>query len=339
MIDSTMQNAVPALEAWLAADRDAGSATVHRFEPLGGGAIQENWILEASLDDSSEREELVLRTDASTTIDDSLSRVTEYALLTRARNGGVTVPEPRGCCTDLAVIGRPFFLMRRVPGTAAAHRIVRDDTLGGDRSVLARRLGSELGRIHALEISPEEKLVRPPSASRVAAFVDESRRWLDAAGVVRPAVEWALRWLEREAPAQRHTVFSHRDFRTGNYMVDEQGLTAVLDWEFAGFSDPLEDIGWFCARCWRFGADAREAGGIGARGDFYAGYEAENTHAIAYDEVYFWEVLAHARWAVIALRQAMRARAGERGALLLGLTRHILPELEHELMSMTGTRP
>ena len=54
--------------------------------------------------------------------------------------------------------------------------------------------------------------------------------------------------------------------------------------------------------------------------------------------MFFWEVFAHARWAVIAIRQARRARVGERGALLLALTGHLLPELEHELMAMTGRR-
>ena len=54
----------------------------------------------------------------------------------------------------------------------------------------------------------------------------------------------------------------HRDYRTGNYLVDEGRLAGVLDWEFAGWGDPREDIGWFTARCWRFGGVEREAGGI-----------------------------------------------------------------------------
>lgn len=45
------------------------------------------------------------------------------------------------------------------------------------------------------------------------------------------------------------------------YRVDAQGLTAVLDSEFAGWGDRLEDIGWFCARCWRFAQLANAAGG------------------------------------------------------------------------------
>ena len=41
------------------------------------------------------------------------------------------------------------------------------------------------------------------------------------------------------------------------------------DWEFAAWSDPYEDLGWLCARCWRFGNWEREAGGLGSRQAFY----------------------------------------------------------------------
>ena len=47
-----------------------------------------------------------------------------------------------------------------------------------------------------------------------------------------------------------------------------RGWWRILDWEFAAWSDPDEDLGWFCLGCWRFGAYAQEAGGIGRRDVF-----------------------------------------------------------------------
>ena len=72
-------------------------------------------------------------------------------------------------------------------------------------------------------------------------------------------------------------VLCHRDFRTGNYMVTAEspqggGLTGILDWEFAGWGAPMEDVAWFCAKCWRFGVNESEAGGISRRENFYRGY-------------------------------------------------------------------
>ena len=51
-------------------------------------------------------------------------------------------------------------------------------------------------------------------------------------------------------------------------------MTGILDWEFAGWGDPDEDIGWFCCKGWRFARLDREAGGIAERAPFYRGYEA-----------------------------------------------------------------
>ena len=66
-----------------------------------------------------------------------------------------------------------------------------------------------------------------------------------------------MNWLEDNAPEPGPTVLCHCDFRTGNYMMNGDELTAVLDWEFAAWSDPGEDLGWLCCRSWRFGADDR----------------------------------------------------------------------------------
>ena len=72
-------------------------------------------------------------------------------------------------------------------------------------------------------------------------------------------------------------------------MVEQARLTAIIDWEFAGWSDPMEDLGWFCAASWRFGQTGREAGGLADRADFYAGifleYSLENISEDLYGQI------------------------------------------------------
>ena len=63
-------------------------------------------------------------------------------------------------------------------------------------------------------------------------------------------------------------------------MLDGAKLTGILDWEFAGWGDPHEDIGWFCCKGWRFARLDREAGGIAGRAPFYSGYEGASGRAI-----------------------------------------------------------
>ncbi|HEX6592807.1 MAG TPA: phosphotransferase family protein, partial [Moraxellaceae bacterium] len=215
--------------------------------------------------------------------------------------------------------------------------LVKDMGLGGDREKLAERIGEEMARLHAIR-PPEARLdfLKAPALSPALQGVKDFRDFLDCHHTAFPALEWGIRWLEKNAPVTEALVLTHRDFRTGNYMVDEHGLTAVLDWEFAAWSDPLEDLGWFCARCWRFGKFENEAGGIGSRAALYRGYEAVSGRQPDPAAVFFWEVYAHVRWAIIALQQGERHVSGREPSLELALTAHIVPELELQILRMTG---
>lgn len=333
------QNQRLAVARFIADAAGAASAEIMRVDLLVGGAVQENWALDVDIigGPHAGRLECVLRCDSPTKgVAISHGRAQEFALLKTVFAAGITVPEPLWLCEDRALIGRPFFIVRRIRGAAAAHLLVKGDRFGGDRVQLAERLGRELGRIHSVR-PPQPALDFLPWYEEAPALrlIASHRTFLDEHHTAHPALEWGLRWLERHAPARGTIVLCHRDFRTGNYMVDENGLTGILDWEFAGWSDPFEDIGWFCARCWRFGRFDREAGGIGARQDFYRGYEAEFGQPIDHGAVRYWEVMAHMTWAIISIQQAERHVSGKEDSLLLALTGHIVPELEWEILNMT----
>jgi aminoglycoside phosphotransferase (APT) family kinase protein len=203
--------------------------------------------------------------------------------------------------------------------------------------VLTRRLGRELARIHGLKPGPAGLDILGPAPTRpAAAEIARLRAALGRLHDARPALEWGLRWAECCAPAPSRVTLTHRDFRTGNYMVDRDGLTAILDWEFAGWGDPHADLGWFCAACWRFGRVDLEAGGIGTRADLYRGYTDECGIAVDDEAVRYWEVVAHLRWAVIALQQGARHWSGEEPSLELALTGAIVPELELAVLRATA---
>lgn len=329
-----------ALAAWIAARAGVSDCLIQEARPLSGGAIQENWLLEVELLDGpgSGHDEYVLRADAPSGVAVSHSRAQEFALLQAARAAGVTAPEPLWLAGEEGPLGRPFYLMRKAEGVGLGAKVVRDQALGGDRAALADRLGRELARIHSIRPPrPDLDFLGEPPTDPAAAFVRTFRRHLDALGLPRPGLEWGLRWLERQAPPPPEKVtLVHNDFRTGNYLVDAQGLTAVLDWEFAGWGDPETDIGWFCADCWRFSRPDLEAGGIAARADFYRGYETESGREIDDERVRYWEVAAHLRWGVIALQQGQRHWSGAERSLELALTGRIAAELELSLLRMTA---
>jgi aminoglycoside phosphotransferase (APT) family kinase protein len=318
-----------ALAAWL-----PDGVSIVAMSLMSGGAIQQNWKLDVTVDGQAEF--WVLRTDSTATLSHSRPRHEEFALLQAAFAAGVSVPRPLMLCSDLSVIGTEFFIMQRVDGVATAHRLVRSETLGGGRVALVQALGRELAKIHS--ITPAGGTLgfltpHPPTAPELR-FVAEMRAHLDRGRTPRPALEWGLRHLERHARPSQDIVLCHNDFRTGNIMVDDHGVTGVLDWEFAGWGDPHEDLGWICAKCWRFGSP-EEAGGIGPRAALYDAYEAASGRRIDDALVRTWEIAATIRWAVIALSQAERHISGTERSLELALTGHLVPELELDVLRAT----
>src|SRR6516165_8170041 len=212
-----------ALARFLAEASGANTVEIIGLTPLRGGAIQENWALDARFSGGAfaGEQRLVLRIAAPTGVAASLGRLEEFAVLKAAFAAGVTVPEPLWASDDPQIMGKPFFTMRRVSGTAAAHRITRDPTLDPALPAIAERLGSELARIHTIRppradlafLAPHEK-VGP--VQQIAAF----RAYLDRHPMPRPVLEWGIRWLEKHLPPPTDPVLCHHDFRTGNYMLN-----------------------------------------------------------------------------------------------------------------------
>jgi aminoglycoside phosphotransferase (APT) family kinase protein len=325
------------LARFLAAASGASTVEITGLAPLKGGAIQENWAIDAHFSGCAlaGEQRLVLRTAAPTGVPASLDRLQEFAVLKAAFATGVTVPEPLFASDDPAIFGKAFFIMRRVNGAAAAHRITRDPILDPVLPAIAERLGRELARIHTIR-PPRPDLGFLPAHGQIAPAqqIAGFRAYLDTHPVPRPVLEWGIRWLDTHLPPPIEPVLCHHDYRTGNYMLDGADLTGILDWEFAGWGDPHEDIGWFCCKGWRFARLDRDAGGIADRAPFYRGYEQESGRTIDRERVFFWEVLASVRWAIIALQQSDRYMIGGERNLDLALTGRRATECELEILML-----
>ena len=325
------------LQAWLEAQLPAGRVRIGDCEALTGGAIQQNLSLRIDIDGGPRhgRHHWVLRRDAAATIAESHSRVQEHAVLEAAFEAGVSVAPPIIACADPRVPGAPFSIMGFRAGIGYGPKLVREPRTDAERERLVERLGRELARIHAIDVDRAElAFLGPAPADPVAEQLQRVRDGLDALGVARPALERALRLAAASAPAAGDITLVHRDFRTGNLLIDGHGLSAVLDWEFAGLGDPMSDLGWFCARCWRFSRPDLEAGGLGARATLYRAYECCAGRVVDDAAVRWWELFAHLRWALIALQQGARHDSGAEPSLALALTGRMADTLERDALRM-----
>ena len=182
---------------------------------------------------------------------DTLSLRDEFAVISAAREAGVRVPEPIAYLGDLD--GREAFVMELVHGETIGRRIVKAPPAGLDV-----QMADELAKVHSIPVTALPQLPVPDLWQRLYAELDQVDE-------PHPAIELGLVWCRERLPLERPRVVNHGDFRIGNLMVDETGLVAVLDWEFAHVSDPAEDLAWPLVRAWRFGRDELRLGGIGAR--------------------------------------------------------------------------
>ncbi|RTZ44626.1 phosphotransferase family protein [Candidimonas sp. SYP-B2681] len=324
------------LAGFIQKQAQAQSVQVEAFSRLSGGAIQSNYGLTVVCQGGTlpGRHELVVRSDSPSGVSASLSREEEFHVLQMAHRAGVTVPKPYWFCADTSLIGVPFCIMARVAGTASGRTLVRSTLTAEQARALTRQLGHELATIHSIH-PPDARLPfltvpnQDPSQARIQGY----RRALGQIDEPHPALEYALLWLRRKAPPAAGVVLCHCDFRTGNYMVHEGRITGILDWEFATWSDPYEDLGWLCARSWRFGQFNLEVGGVGHKTDLFQAYTESTGRQVDPLTVEYWEVMAMVRWAIIALQQAQRHLSRQQPSLELALTGRMLPEIEMDILN------
>lgn len=168
----------------------------------------------------------------------------EYRVMSALQPTDVPVPPLRGLCADPAVLGAPFYLMDRVPGTPyrQAAELV---PLGPARTrAISEKLIDVLATLHAVDPAtvgladfgrPEGFLVRQVDRWRRQLAASHSR---DLPAADRLHAELAAR-IPESAPAG----IVHGDFRLDNLLIDENDRpTALIDWEMSTLGDPLTDL-------------------------------------------------------------------------------------------------
>ena len=303
--------------------REALGGDVTHIQRLSGGASRQTWAVD--LRREGEQQQLVLQRERPGNVGTGLGMAGEAALLRAAHRAGVPVPR-------VVADGEGWVITERVEGETIARRILRDDPYERARSVLAGQCGRALARVHRIE--PDEV----PGLSGDDQLV-QFGELLEALGEPHPALELGLRWLGANRPPGEAGVVVHGDFRNGNFVVGEDGLRAVLDWELAHLGDPIEDLGWICMRAWRFGGEP-PVGGFGTREDLVEAYEAESGRTVAPEALRWWEALGTVRWGVICILQARAHLDGLSRSVELATIGRRVCETEHDLfLLLPGERP
>lgn len=249
---------------------------------------------------------------------------TEAAAMEAARSAGVPVPPILTAGDDPDPFGRPYMIMQRIEGETLARHILRDEEFAEARTKFAGQCGRILARLRTTDQQDVPGL----------AYDDQLDRWTEILRLTDapvPTFEWALRYLQRERPPENDPTVVHGDFRLGNLIVGPEGVRAVLDWELVHLGDPMEDLGWLCARPWRF-RGPNPVGGMGEYTDLLDAYEEESGMQVDIDQLRWWEVFATLRWGIICLLQAARHLSGSERSVELATIGRRVAETELDLL-------
>ena len=344
LVDSQFcdQKQAEAFIGWLATQTASDRINLHNIEKLSGGAIQQNWLLEIEIAGGrlAGRHKWVLRCDAPSALGISHQRTQEAELLVALADTELAIPRIIALSPQPSPLGKDFFIMGYVEGIAQARKLTRHPDKAQFSDRLVTQLGAEMARLHQIteDEMPLAWLGRPHQSAESTALA-EVRAILDRVGGVHPVLEYGYDWLVSHLDDWHQDTdyrLCHRDFRTGNFLVHDGRMTALLDWEFAGWSVPAEDIGWLSARCWRFGEDLAEIGGLGSFSAFAQGYLSVAPAMPSKATIRYWQIFAELRWAAIALEQADRCRKGE-VSLELALSAPLAAEMEYNLLAIIAS--
>jgi len=280
------------------------------------------------------REALVSRQETYT-LDESpfLPPALQFRLLELAYRERVPVPEPLFEFTPDEDLGRGH-VMRRVDGETLPKRLLSDPGFARARAGFVAEAAAVLARLHAIDPAHAAFLEQwPDSRDPLAA----QRERYDYYGEPHPALDFAFRWLEQRRPLAPRRCLVHGDFRVGNMIMDNTGIRAVLDWECAHLGDPMADLGWLCARSWRFGFNDKPVGGIGQRAELFAAYEAAGGAKVDPAAVRWWEIFGLLRWALLNVMQVHGHLSGRRSPVFAACGRNT-SLIEYDLLMTIAGR-
>jgi aminoglycoside phosphotransferase (APT) family kinase protein len=269
---------------------------VASLRQLSGGASREAWDIEAHAAGRPASHLILLRNAADRTATLEKDIEVEATAMMAARTAGVPAPQLHD--HGDGALGQAYLLMERLDGETIPRRLLRDDAYANARPGLARRFGEVLARIH--QVDP----AGIPGLQKVDAL-GQLKELYQTFAEPRPALEIGLRWLDEHQPEPVKDTLVHGDFRTGNLMIDADGLTGVLDWELTHRGDPRQDLGWLCTKAWRFGSP-HPVGGFGTRAELMAGYAACGGSPPDEQTQCWWELYGTVRWGLLCRRQAER---------------------------------
>ena len=238
---------------------------LHGVQRIAVGWSHETWLFDATWDglDGARSQGFCLRRDPGNALLREMSDLgTQFSVLRALEATDVPAPQAFFYEADPSVLGAPFIVMERVPGVCPSPWGVMDRS----STVMQRRVRclpvSFTDSLVAIHTTDWRKAgldflgVPAPGDGFVRREIAKWRRLIEASGVEPdPVLIDALCWLDANAPITDRCTLVHGAYRTGNLLIHDDRVSAVLDWETEVLGDPMYDVAYVLSTLNREGTD------------------------------------------------------------------------------------
>jgi aminoglycoside phosphotransferase (APT) family kinase protein len=240
------------IAGYLAGKLGADDLRLRDVQRIAVGWSHETWLLDASwtADGVQHERGFCVRRDPGNALLREMSDLGVQFDVLRALEA-TPVPTPRAYFFEpgVDVLGAPFLVMEKVAGVCPSPwgsdgRRFYEAAAG--RGVLPESFTDALVAIHNVDwrAAGLEFLGVPALGTDFAAReIAKWRSLIDATGIQPdPVLTDLICWLEANVPSTDRLVLVHGAYRTGNLLIDDDRVSAVLDWETEVIGDPMYDV-------------------------------------------------------------------------------------------------
>lgn len=312
---------------------NATDVRLEAVEQIAVGWSHETWLFDVHwLEAGTPRSQgMCLRRDPGNALLRHLSDLgQQFRVLQCLDATPLPTPRPYWYESDAAVLGAPFLVMEKVPGTCpnpwgrAGRRFYAE---AAARGTLPASFTDTLACLHTLDWQAAglSFLGVPEPGTDFARR--EIRKWRQLIGVSGHAPDPVLTdlicWLEANAPSTDRLALVHGAYRTGNLLINDDRISAVLDWELQVIGDPMYDVAYVLSDLNREGSELLS--NLVERDDFYRRYEAATGLEIDAAACRYYQVLYTMRSAAFWMSASGLYAAGRSQDIRLARTAWSIP--------------
>lgn len=230
----------------------ANELTLSQFTHSPGGWSHEIYIFYAHWKEDGQpvTRGMCLRKDPGAGLLRELSDLKEqYRVLQALESTAAPTPKVYWYEEDTSILGGPFFVMEKVEGevpnpwSKVGKQYYAE---AATRSKLPKSFVEALASLHNLDWKAAglDFLGIPGPGNNFA--LREIAKWesliQQSLRKPEPVLTEVLMWLKANAPKAQRLAFVHGAYRTGNLIVKDDAIAAIIDWELQVIGDPMYDV-------------------------------------------------------------------------------------------------